>query len=574
MSPRFLHYLPLASFLLLAACAPSPPTATIPTNTMTAAAPTQDIPIAPDAIQGRVFDENNPMEGATVRIQASENYTFSDTQGHFELDGLEPDVPVTISAWKDGYYCAKAEDVQPGGTEVALALTRYQTTDNPDYEWVSPVGKESCYSCKPALTQVWLDEDAHAQSALNPRYLSMYQGTDLKGNQSPLTQFVSNPDYGRVPILPNPNEPYFGPGYKLDFPQTDGNCAACHNPGAALGDPYAVDPAQVEGVERFGVHCDLCHKIADVLLIADSGLPQPNMPGVLSMDVRRPFPEDEERFQLFFGTFDDDNVPEEDTYLPLIEESQFCAPCHYGVFWDTVIYNSFGEWLESPYSDLQIGQTCQDCHMPSPTIYEGNMLTNVAPDAGGVERDPLSLHAHTFPGASDEDLLQNAVSMDVSTIVEDGQLVVDIALTNDQTGHHVPSDSPLRHLILLVQTVDAQGESLEQTGGPVLPEWTGVGDPAEGYVAGLPGKAYAKVLMELWTEISPSGSYWNPTIILEDTRLAAFQTDTSRYTFALPTGAASLDVHLLYRRAYIKLADQKGWQDADILMEHFTTTIP
>ena len=60
------------------------------------------------------------------------------------------------------------------------------------------------------------------------------------------------------------------------------------------------------------------------------------MPGVLSMDIRRPFPEDEDRYQLFFGTFDDDNVPEEDTYLPLLEESQFCAPCHFGVFWDTV----------------------------------------------------------------------------------------------------------------------------------------------------------------------------------------------------------------------------------------------
>ena len=46
--------------------------------------------------------------------------------------------------------------------------------------------------------------------------------------------------------------------------------------------------------------------------------------------------------------------------MPLIEESQFCAPCHFGVFWDALIYNSFGEWLESSYSDpsFENAKTC------------------------------------------------------------------------------------------------------------------------------------------------------------------------------------------------------------------------
>ena len=128
------------------------------------------------------------------------------------------------------------------------------------------------------------------------------------------------------------------------------------------------------------------------------------------MDIRRPFAADPDRYQLFFGTFDDDNVPEEDTNLPLLKESRFCAACHYGVFWDTVVYNSYGEWLLSPYSDPAYGgaATCQQCHMPAPTLLEGQPLTNVAPGKGGVERDPLTIHAHTFPGASSTDLLQNA----------------------------------------------------------------------------------------------------------------------------------------------------------------------
>jgi hypothetical protein len=45
------------------------------------------------------------------------------------------------------------------------------------------------------------------------------------------------------------------------------------------------------------------------------------------MEVRRPWPETE-RFWLLLCTVDDDNVPEEDTRLPLLELSQFCALCH------------------------------------------------------------------------------------------------------------------------------------------------------------------------------------------------------------------------------------------------------
>ena len=87
-----------------------------------------------------------------------------------------------------------------------------------------------------------------------------------------------------------------------------------------------------------------------VYLDPTTGLPYDNVPGVISTGPRRPFPESE-RYQLFFGTFDDDNVPEEDTYLPLIEKSQFCAPCHQFSFWGTPIYQSFKEWLESPFPE-------------------------------------------------------------------------------------------------------------------------------------------------------------------------------------------------------------------------------
>jgi hypothetical protein len=533
-------------------------------------------PLVSAAISGTVLDpEGAPLWGATVRLQATLNQTLTDEDGHFVLVNLEEGVPVTVSAWAEGYYCAKVENVIPPANDITLPMRLVQTSDNPEYQWIPPTGENSCYSCKPGVTQVWLDNDAHGKSAVNIRFLTMYNGTDVDGNQSPLTRYGYSRDYGSFPLRPDLTQPYYGPGYKLDFPDTAGNCAACHVPGAAVDAPYATGPNLVSGVDTFGVHCDYCHKVADVELDPATGLPYPNMPGVLSQDIRRPFTEDPDRYQIFFGSFDDDNVPEEDTFLPLIKQSQWCAPCHFGVFWDTAVYNSFGEWLDSPYSDPDTGKSCQQCHMPAPTLLDGIELTNVAPGTGGVERDPLTIPAHTFPGAASAELLQNAVTMTVTAARDDDRIHVEVMIVNDLTGHYVPTDSPLRHLILLVQATNADGEPLELVNGSTIPEWGGIGDPDDGYYAGLPGKAFAKILMELWTEITPSGAYWNPTRIVSDNRLAPFASDVSAYEFSAPfEEPASIDVRLYFRRAFIELMDQKGWQVPDILMEENAIDLP
>jgi hypothetical protein len=555
---------PVTTPLPSASPSPLPPTAS--------PLPVTVVPPSGVSITGTVLDPQGvPLSGATVRIQATTNQTLTDDEGRFVLVGLEEGVPITVSAWKDGYYCAKVEEVTPPASGITFTMRLVQTNDNPNYQWIPPTGENSCYSCKPGVTQVWLDNDAHGKSAANIRFLTMYNGTDVKGNKSPLTRYGFSRDYGRIPLRPDPSQPYYGPGYKLDFPDTVGNCAACHTPGAAIDAPYSIDPNMVSGVNIFGVHCDYCHKIADVKLNPATGLPYPNMPGVLSQDIRRPFPEDPDRYQIFFATFDDDNVPMEDTYLPLIKESQWCVPCHFGVFWDTVVYNSFGEWLASPYSDPQTGKTCQQCHMPAPTMLNGQPMTNVAPGKGGVERDPLTIPAHTFPGASSTDLLQNAVTMTVSAKREGDKVTVEVTIVNDKTGHHVPTDSPLRQMILLVFASDGHGQALPLLEGSTVPEWGGVGDPSLGYYAGLPGKGYAKILMELWTEVSPTGAYWNPTRVVSDNRIPAFGSDTSAYTFTAPAdGNETVKATLLFRRAFKQLMDQKGWDAPDIVMAQQT----
>jgi hypothetical protein len=193
---------------------------------------------------------------------------------------------------------------------------------------------------------------------------------------------------------------------------------------------------------------------------------------------------------------------------------------------------------------------------------------------GGLERDPETIFSHQMPGAGDVTLLQNAVTMDVSAERRGGSIAVTVSITNDRTGHHVPTSSPLRHLILLVQATDANRIPLDQTSGPMVPEWGGQGDPAQGYYAGMPGTAYAKVLQELWTEVAPTGAYWNPTRVLSDNRIPAMGSDTTTYAFAAPDeGGVGVDVRLVFRRAYIELMDQKGWDVPDIVMAQQSLTL-
>jgi hypothetical protein len=527
-----------------------------------------------NTISGTVIDDEGPVAGAIVRVQTTTYATQTDAQGRFVLV-VPRDGPFKLTAWAEGYYCVGPVEVAGGETDVELQLVTHNDEDNPAYEWLPSryhsgldenQGCAQCHSAAGAELPFTLpvDEwqlDAHSQSATNPRFLTMYLGTDSSGNQSPLTRYISVRDYGTRPLRPDPNQPYYGPGYKLDFPKTAGNCAACHTPAAAVNQSYGTDPTQLSGVEAEGIPCDFCHKIWDVRLDPASDLPYPNMPGVLSYEFRRPY----EDHQFFAGPLDD-VAPGEDTYSALQTESLFCAGCHFGVFWDTVVYNSFGEWLDSPYSDPLTGKTCQDCHMPPLGA------THFAlPEPGGLARDPHTIFSHRMPGAADEDLLQNTAEMNMTAEQVGNQVVVSVEVTNTQAGHHIPTDSPLRQIFLIVTATDAHGHQLVLQEGSTLPDWTGD-------LQGLPGAYFAKILQEIWTEIQPSGAYWNPTRIVEDTRLPALATHTSRYVFVIPEDTAdatvTVEARLIFRRAFYELIQQKGWDVPDILMEQTSVEIP
>jgi hypothetical protein len=544
----------------------------------------------PASIAGLVVDANGPVANALLQVQGTPNKTTTAQDGTFKLDGLAGATPLMLTAWAEGYFVGWTKldpvslDLQ-AGNPVTITLKPLYTTDNHKYGWFSFEGVEGSASCGLCHREYpeWLS-DAHSKSAVNPRFISVYTGSDVNGNEGQLTRYN---DDGKA-LIPDAVEGYYGPGYRLDNPQRAGNCATCHTPLAstnvntnncgwsgchtdltaerAIQVDNGVIPLHLTGDAADGIACDFCHKIGEIILDPKTELPYADKPGILSMKLYRP----EEGQQVFFGTLLD--VTRRVSYSPVQAESEYCAPCHYGVFGGVVghnsvsggvvIYNSYGEWLESPYSDPETGKTCQECHMQ---VVDENYF--VFPDKGGIKRDYFGFHSHYMPGASDEQLLQNSVTLQSQAQHQGDQLTVEVKITNDQTGHHIPTDAPVRQMLLVVKAYDAVGNPLEQTGGPLLPDWAGD-------YAAVPGKAFAKVLRDEWTGEVPTAAYWRPVTIVEDTRLPALAADVSQYAFSLPAkDAARVEVRLYFRRAFYDLAKIKGWDDPDILMEEATINV-
>jgi hypothetical protein len=564
--------------------AASAATSALPAPTKAAVSAAAPVAALPAVVTGTVVTADGPVSGAIVQVRGMADQVLSGVDGAFTVNGLSGTQPMTVTAWSAGNYVgyttlAPGSPALQSGNPISITLKPLPEKDNNSYPWFSYNGVQGSASCGLCHREYkeW-QADAHSQSAKNPRFISMYTGSDVQGRENQPVRWGND---GKA-LPPDPSLPYYGPGFQLDMPGRAGNCATCHTPvaskvsnatncgwsgchtdltieraGSVIGP--ATSPLVSSGDGAEGITCEFCHKIGDVLINPNTKMPLPDMPGILSYRLYRP-PDGQ---QVFFGTLVD--VPRRVSYSPLESQSQFCAACHYGVFGGvvgsgqvtggTVIYNSYGEWLDSPYSDPKTGLSCQQCHMAKSSA---NYF--VFPEEGGLARDYATLHNHTMPGASDEQLLKNAVSLKSAVQRQGAKLRVEVNVTNDRTGHDVPSDAPIRSMMLVVEATDATGKPLTLTDGPINPAWAG-------NYAKQPGKTFAKVLKDEWTGEAPTGAYWRPVSIVEDTRLKAMATDTTKYTFDLPAAqSAQVQVRLIYRRAFEALAKEKGWTDPDILM--------
>jgi YVTN family beta-propeller protein len=482
-----------------------------------------------DPVRGRVvWDDGSgaPAAGSRVTLRATDTSVVTDADGRFTLVVPASAGEVEVAAWAPGAYIA-TETITAPASGLELRLRRLHQTDHSDYAWVAPspdpATPKGCGNCHPSIVTQW-EGNAHGGAIANPRFYSMYDGTDVTGAYT------------------------VEPGYRTDFPGTNGICAACHAPGRAVDNPFSTDADAARGDATAGIHCDFCHKTGGVYAAPGTAEVYPNMAGVLALEVLRPPPGDD----VFFGPYAD--VADPDSYLPAMSESVFCAPCHQYSFWGTPIYTSYDEWRASPYADRKTGATCQSCHMPpnGDTFFAN-------PENGGLWHPAEKVPSHLQLGLTQADFMADAISLDLEASSVGGVLTVAATVTNTGAGHHYPTDHPGRHLLLEIAAVDRNGRELELTSGTTIPSWGGD-------LAGRPGTGYARILEDVASGEWPVISYWKQALVRSDNRLAALASDRSEYEFADPGDAVTVTARLRFRRLFAPLAARYGWDPGDLLL--------
>lgn len=464
-----------------------------------------------------------------------------------------------------------------GSSAYYVALNKISAVDNINYSWSSAYS--SCGTCHNGQigdgyneVQEW-EQSGHAKVFADPFFSSLYRGTNVNGQVTTSTQ-------------------NYGPGFKLNYPDQAGDCAYCHAPAAILPSLEPTDLTSYyprpAGVNGEGVTCDVCHKVAGVLL--DDKYPFADKPGVKSLQFLRV------SNSFVFGPFTNILLPANDesqkhsisSCSPVLSKSELCAACHYRSFNDIPIYNSYGEWRESKYGrnpGNSAYKTCQDCHMSHMDVK--NVSTPLSLRSACSETiDQYQTFDHNLMDVGPIDsgqvvprMIRNAASLKVKLSYEPDKgnsLNVRVEVENRTAGHKFPTDSPLRHLILVVTANDQFEFPLTQLDGEQLPDWAGMRSQngVEGY-AGRPGIIFANLLVEEATNTSPTTAYWNQTRYAfttedgknSDTRLVPGEPQVSNYSFTVPDfGEMHITVKLIYRYAFFDLMDQKDWVRPDVVV--------
>lgn len=521
-----------------------------------------------------------------------------------QMDNIDDDLLVLpvcrpgnhFSVWAPGYYIGTFPCGSGATTSYDVELRAVDTTDNPNYTWVGAESglqqQNNCENChgngagdQTEYTE-WI-RDGHSQSLIDPYFRTTYMGTDIYGRPSQQIQWTILNDGQRIYPLIDPFKPDYGAGYRPDYPVSNGNCALCHVPAGSPGTLREMDLAgffNPSGVSHAsavaeGVTCDVCHKVTDVLVDKNTRLPYDDRPGILSMSVLRPitaqhFVTGPLPFQSNLGNSSNS------TCYPIFSESEFCAACHYGKFANTLIYGSYKEWLDSPYSNRNNGnyRSCQDCHMLHGQDIQSTVSTTRAACSDANVNFRNFNHNMMDYGEDDQNstrniprMVKNAAEITLTPTLSGGQIHVKVTVVNTAAGHKLPTDSPLRHLILVVEARDWRNNLLTQSDGPRIPVWA-----APDY-GGYAGQIFANILKDKDTNLAPSFAYWNPVEAAwqgADTRLPPLTPVQSIYSFAAPYDrSATITARLIYRKAFLHVAQEKGWSLSELDVEVTNTAV-
>jgi len=423
-------------------------------------------------------------------------------------------VVVDLTVQGDLMVVASHPAARQAGTEVdrddpslplEIALSSFETTDNPEYLFKDPGEPDrresttQCAHCHLTINADWV-ESKHADAARDLQVQDLYRGA-ASAHLSEESCAEAGGDWLIAPIpgggegehcfvgdgvLPALNDCASG---DCSDATAFGLCADCHAPGidGVLG---GRDLREATGhAYDYGVHCDVCHRVESVDLTSTSPgvagalrLLRPSGPGAFTWPER----------PLTFGPYDD--VPL--GVMGAVQRDHFgderlCAGCHQleqpvlvpGAAIDATrwpsgrlpIHTTYGEWLAGP---MNPGVPCPACHMPpDPSVGNAADIQLGSTEPGMVTgwwRAPGAVRRHTFDGPEDGagPMLALAASLDLETTVTDGELVASATVRNVGAGHAIPTGEPLRSLLLLISAQCGDAE-LTPVSGPAVPDLGG-----------------------------------------------------------------------------------------------------
>lgn len=390
---------------------------------------------------------------------------------------------------------------------LAMSLTRYDPSDNPEYVFKPPGDPpqggttELCNHCHVTMTVDW-HESPHRTSASSPTVQDLYAGavaaltseadcTAAGGSWwtgiGPGTAAPADRCYLGDGALPALNAGCGDEGPCDETATAFGGCADCHAPGidGELGGRSLLEATELAYDK--GVHCDVCHHVEAVDLEQPAGVAGRLVMVRPSEAINPPLGP---WLPLVFGPRDDvANPAMGGVYRDHFATSLLCAGCHQYdqqvLVPDATI--DLDRWpdgtlpIHSTYDEWVAGgdpTTCQGCHMPADEVATNGadlqMWGIPAGLAAGWLRPEGSVRRHSFTGPRDPAglLLPNAALMSLETVLEDGDLVVTVETRNPSHGHRLPTGEPMRTLLLVVEAT-CDDEPLLAAGGHAVPDFGG-----------------------------------------------------------------------------------------------------
>ena len=289
-------------------------------------------------------------------------------------------------------------------------------------------------------------------------------------------------------------------------------CLGCHSPTAI----ETGDLALVRKVSWEGVTCDYCHSIREVTLTASN-------PEVLVKYTN-----------VKSGPWKGVTSPAHGTeYSAVHTTSLVCVGCHqYRNSLGFPVLTTYSEWKQSPYASEHKG--CQSCHMYR---VEGMVV-----DPRVKKTADQGINFHEMPGSHSLSQLNKAIRSWLSVTHKDGQLHVEVDVTNQGAGHMVPTGSPLRRLILELRAIPYSGKQYREE--RVFTRT----------VAGRNGKVLDREDLV----------FLKAAKVVSDTRLAPGETKKETFNFKVPQGVRS-QVQANFYYYYSPTATTKAQQEVKFL---------